>query len=486
MTEPSRFDALANLPFEKNRPTSATARALKDELIFHRATQTYLWAMPLINTLGMKVGAEEKFGTGHNVMTIWSKRLDAKTHITTPNSDLIYGITFADLSKTGPLVIEAPPNLQGILLDFWQRPIPVDGGEFFGDLGLPGPDGGKGGKFLVLPPGYDAKPPEGCYVYRSGTNSLFVFLRSFYKDPKDTGPAVDLMKQTKIYPLGEQASPKPTTFHEGSGQSLNMLPRSDASAFEQLKDLLDVEGSHLAGSDWLGMLAGLGIIAKKPFAPDQRTRAILGDAAKTAYKMSRVVGLDAGVHGADFRVFPDRKWLNPINNMRGRWPNAGIDLSFLVSDGGYRDLDARLWFFTDYYSISPGMVSMTPGKGAFYMIAFEDADGHALDGDMSYKVNLPPDIPAQLFWSVTLYEAENASGLANGRPFPSLGKLDQPAQNSNGSTELYIGPKAPDGKGGNWLATAAGRGFFVILRLYVPEQPALDFSWKPGDIERLK
>ena len=143
MTEPSRFDALANLPFEKNRPTSATARALKDELIFHRATQTYLWAMPLINTLGMKVGAEEKFGTGHNVMTIWSKRLDAKTHITTPNSDLIYGITFADLSKTGPLVIEAPPNLQGILLDFWQRPIPVDGGEFFGDLGLPGPDGGK-------------------------------------------------------------------------------------------------------------------------------------------------------------------------------------------------------------------------------------------------------------------------------------------------------------------------------------------------------
>ncbi len=105
MTEPSRFDALANLPFEKNRPTSATAQALKDELVFQRATQTYLWAMPLINTLGMKVGAEEKFGTGYNIMTIWSKRLDAKTHITTPNSDLIYGITFADLSKTGPLVI---------------------------------------------------------------------------------------------------------------------------------------------------------------------------------------------------------------------------------------------------------------------------------------------------------------------------------------------------------------------------------------------
>jgi hypothetical protein len=250
MTDRARFDSLANLPFEKNRPTAATAQTLKDELTFQRATQTYLWAMPLINTLGMKVGAEEAFGTGYDVMAVWEKRLDAKTRITTPNSDLIYGIAFADLGKTGPLVIEAPPNLQGILLDFWQRPIPVDGGQFFGDLGLPGPDGGKGGKFLVLPPGYDKKPPDGCYVYRSGTNSLFVFLRSFYKDPRDTKPAVDLMKQTKLYPLGRETSAKPMQFHNASGKSLNMLPRSDSSAFIQLKALLDVEGTLLAGLAW--------------------------------------------------------------------------------------------------------------------------------------------------------------------------------------------------------------------------------------------
>jgi hypothetical protein len=486
MTDHARFDSLANLPFEKNRPTAATAQRLKDELTFQRATQTYLWAIPLINTLGMKVGAEEAFGTGYNVMAVWEKRLDAKTHITTPNSDLIYGITFADLGKTGPLVIEAPPNLQGILLDFWQRPIPADGGQFFGDLGLPGPDGGKGGKFLVLPPGYDKQPPDGCYVYRSGTNSLFIFLRSFYRDPKDTKPAVDLMKQTKIYPLGQEASAKPMEFHNASGKSLNMLPRPDRSAFVQLKDLLDVEGTHLAGPDWLGMLAGLGIRAGKPFNPDAETKALLDAAAKTAYKTSRVIGLEQGVHGASFRVFADRTWLNPINNMRGRWSHAGIDLSFLVTDGGYRDIDARAWFFTDYYSISPGMVSMTPGKGAFYMIAFEDADGAALEGDSSYKLNLPANIPAQLFWSVTLYEAENASGLDNGRPFPSLGKLDKPEQNADGSTDLYIGPKAPAGKVGNWLATAPGRGFFAILRLYVPEQAAIDFSWKPGDIERAR
>ncbi|MVT68139.1 DUF1254 domain-containing protein [Bradyrhizobium pachyrhizi] len=482
----SRFDDLANLPFEMNRPTARTAATLKDELLFQRATQTYLWAMPLINTLGMKVGAEEAFGTGYNVMPIWTKRLDAKTHVTTPNSDLIYGMVFEDLGKTGPLVFEAPPNLQGILLDFWQRPMPVDGGKFAGDVGLPGPDGGKGGKFLILPPGYKGEVPKGYYVYRSGTNSVFIFLRSFYKDPKDTKPAVDLMKQSRIYPLGKKASARPMSFPDASGKSLNMLPRNNIAAFEELKQLLDAEGTGLADPDWLGMLDGLGITLNRPFKPDDRMRAIVDAAAKTAYKMTRVIGLEGGVDGVDYRVYADRKWLNPVNNMKSRWPKSATDLSFLARQGGQRALDARIWFFTDYYSISPGMVSMTPGKGAFYMIAFQDSDGDALAGDRSYKVNLPKDIPAELFWSVTLYEAENASGLDNGQPFPSLGKLDRPAQNADGSTDLHIGPKAPAGKEGNWLATAPGRGFFAILRLYAPAAPAIDGSWKPGDIEKVK
>jgi hypothetical protein len=265
-----------------------------------------------------------------------------------------------------------------------------------------------------------------------------------------------------------------------------MLPRSDATAFQQLKYLVDTEGSNLADPDWLGMLAGVGIVKAKPFEPDARTKKILSDAAKTAYKTSRVLGLQGASGDADYRVYRDRQWVNPVNNMNSRWPNSVLDLSFNSNAGGYRDLDARVWFFTDYYSISPGMVSMTPGKGAFYMIAFNDSDGKPLVGANSYKVKLPPNIPAELFWSVTLYEAENASGLDNGQPFPSLGKLNKPAQDADGSITLHLSPKAPKGSEGNWLATVPGRGFFAILRLYAPAQAAIDGSWKPGDIERAK
>ena len=142
--------------------------------------------------------------------------------------------------------------------------------------------------------------------------------------------------------------------------------------------------------------------------------------------------------------------------------------------------------FTDYYSISPGMVSQNPGKGAKYVIGFTDSAGTPLVGASNYRLNLPANIPAANFWSVTLYDAENGSGLANGQPFPSLGSRDKPAQNGDGSTDLYLGPQAPAGKAGNWLATVPGKGYFAILRLYGPTEAALDKSWKPGDIEKVK
>jgi hypothetical protein len=483
-----RYDALANSPMTENRPTPETAKLLKDELLFQRATQTYLWALPLINTLGMKVGSEKIFGAGYNVLPVWKKRLDAKTLVTTPNSDVIYAMSYFDLGRDGPMVFEAAPGLQGILLDFWQRPIPgptIDGHAFFGDVGLPGPDEGKGGKFLILPPGYDKPVPEGHFVYRSGTNNVFVFLRSFYQDPNNLKPAVDVMEATKIHPLGSEPGARPMQFPDASGVPANMLPMSDASAFDQLKTFVDSEGPHLADPDWRGMLAAIGIVQGQPFNPDAATRAILDRAAKTAYKTSRVIGFEETVSGRNFRVYPDRHWVNPIADGTPQNPGGAMDLSWRRVAGGYLDFDARIWFFTDYYSISPGMISQIPGKGAKYMIAFSDGAGAPLSAGASYRLTLPPNIPAANFWSLTLYEAENASGYANGQPFPSLGSRDKPEQNADGSTDLYLGPTAPAGKERNWMRTVPGKGYFAILRLYSPTEPAIDKSWKPGDIEKI-
>jgi hypothetical protein len=484
-----RYDALANSLMIEKRPTPETAKLLKDELLFQRATQIYLWALPLINTLGMKVGSEKTFGAGYNVLPVWKKRLDAKTLVTTPNSDVIYAMGYVDVAKDGPLVFEAPPGLQGILLDFWQRPIPgpyISGIAYLGDVGFFGPDGGKGGKFLILPPGYNKPVPDGFFVYRSGTNNVFVFLRSFYQDPSNLTPAVALMESAKIYPLGGEAGATLMQYPDASGVPVNMLPISDGSAFDQLKVLLDSEGGNLADPDWRGMLASIGIVKGQPFSPDAHTRSILDLAAKTAYKTSRVIGFQDAVGGRSYLVYPDRHWINPIADGTPSNPGGALNLAWDRVAGHYLDLDARIWFFTNYYSISPGMISQIPGRGAKYMIALSDSINTPLVGEVNYRLQLPPNIPAANFWSVSLYEAENASGLANGQPFPSLGSRDRPAQNADGSTDLYLGPKAPNGKASNWLATVPGKGYFTILRLYSPTEAAIDKSWKPGDIEKVQ
>lgn len=101
----------------------ASGGSIRDELLYQRAVQSYLWALPLLNMRAMKEGSEAKFGAGYNVLPIWKKRMSAATVVTTPNSDVIYAMGYLDLKRGGPMVIEAPPGLQGILDDFWQRPI---------------------------------------------------------------------------------------------------------------------------------------------------------------------------------------------------------------------------------------------------------------------------------------------------------------------------------------------------------------------------
>lgn len=127
------YDELANLSFKDGYLAKEDVPALLNDLFFQRAVQTYLWALPALNMYGTKEGSEKVFGKGYNVLPIWKQRLNAKTLVTTPNSDVIYAMGYLDLKEDGPVVIEVPPGLQGIIDDFWQRPIPTVG-EIDGSL----------------------------------------------------------------------------------------------------------------------------------------------------------------------------------------------------------------------------------------------------------------------------------------------------------------------------------------------------------------
>jgi hypothetical protein len=472
----SRFDELSNLPFTNGFLSKEAIATLKDELVFQRATQSYLWALPALNMYGMKEGSEKTFGKDYNILPIFKDRLNAKTLITTPNSDVIYALGYLDLKEDGPMVIEVPPGLQGILDDFWQRPIcsegEIDGRVWCGDVGLPGPDQGKGGKYLNLPPDYKGTPPAGYFTLRSRTYGVFVFWRGFFKDPKQLAEPVRVMEQTRIYPLGKEASAKPMQFPNASAVPANMLYPTDGSAFDMLDRFIQHEYADPADMEMRGVLAALGIVKGKPFNPDQRTRDLLGKGAKAAFRMAHVITYEPLAIEPNALWWKDRRWANVFPG------NA----TFTADTFNY--LDPRTGFFIVAYSTSPGMAANMVNVGAKYPVTFVDAAGNFLQGTNGYKLSLPKDIPAALFWSVTVYDPVTGSGLDNGQPFPSLNTMDKPAANADGSTDIYFGPNSP-GAGKNWLRTLPDKGFFVILRLYGPTQAFFDQAWKPSDIEKL-
>lgn len=482
-----RYQELANQPFKNDYPTKEASRTLDEELYFQRATQTYLWALPAVNMYAMKEGQAKTFGEGYNVLTVFEQRLKANTVITTPNSDVIYGLGFLDLGKDGPMVIDAPPMMQALINDYWHRPIEgpmIDGVKYFADIGLPGPDKGKGGKYVILPPQYKGEIDEKNYfVYRSRTNGVFVFLRGFFQDPNNLKPAVENMEKIKIYPLNGKA--KPMEFKHASQIDSDYLFKADASYFSMLdrfiqNDVVDDVDPHMHG-----MLAAIGIKKGEKFAPGKRERELLDDAAKTAWKMAKNIA--ANFDREEKAIwYKDRQWVAHAKTELDDFFGALLNIEFSNPKTGHIDVNAKAHMFINHYSISPGMVSAKVGVGAKYAGAYKDSDGDYLIGGQAYKLTLPANIPAKLFWSVTLYDASTAAGLKNGQEYPSIGSRDNPVKNADGSITLYFGPKAPKGNEKNWVKTVPGKGWFSLIRLYGPGQGFFDRTWKPGDFEKMK
>ena len=265
---------------------------------------------------------------------------------------------------------------------------------------------------------------------------------------------------------------KPMQFPNASATAANMLYPQDGSAFDVLARFIAHEYADPAAMEMRGVLAALGIEKGRPFNPDSRTRDLLDRGAKTAFRMGHSIIYEP------LSIVPNALWYKDR-----RWANVFPGNATFTADS-FNDIDPRTGFFTVAYSTSPGMATNMVNVGAKYPVTFVDSEGGFLRGSNTYKLNLPKDIPAALFWSVTVYDAVTGAGLDNGQAFPSLNTMDKPSVNADASTDIYFAPASP-GTGKNWVRTVPDKGFFVILRIYGPKQEFFDQSWKPGDIEKV-
>ncbi|WP_162633127.1 DUF1254 domain-containing protein [Echinicola strongylocentroti] len=486
-SDTDHFETLANLPFDGGYPSAETSTTLDDELYFQRATQVYLWALPAVNMYAMKEGLGKTFGEGYNVVSVFEKRLKPNSVITTPNSDVIYALGFADLSKTGPLVLDVPPMLQGLLDDFWHRPLTgpekPDGTHFLGDIGFPGPDRGKGGKYLIVPEGYEGEVPDGYYLYTSKTNGVFIFQRGFFQSVDDLTPGVKAVEGIKIYPL--EGEKKPMDFQHASDVDSYALFSHDFSYYEMLNRLIQSEPLDAVDPYMHGMLAALGISKGKEFAPTAKQKALLDKAAETAWRMAKNIAANFDEE-EDGLWWEDRQWVAHAHTELDDFMHTLIDEEYRNRETGYTDVNAKAHMYINHYSISTGMMSSIVGLGAKYGNAYKDSDGNYLMGGNTYLITFPPNMPAKLFWSLTLYDAETASGVdAEGQEYPSLNSMNDLTKNDDGSVTFFIGPENPDNKP-NFIKTVPGKGWFSLFRFYGPEKGFFDRTYKVGDFELLK
>jgi len=458
---------LGTLKFVDGFPDAATVEKVYDNLDFQRGVQAFLTGVPGASQVAIRHGIRS-FGPDNQTVVLFESLMDSKSLFLTANTESVYAWSWLNL-KDGPMVIETPPNVLGVIDDFWFRNVT--------DFGNVGPDKGKGGKFLILPPGYKGKIPKGYFVARSPTfNNLFFWRGALVNgDPK---PAVDSIKKTvKVYPLGKDAGASKVTFVNGSGKAMNTIHANNFSFYEEINQVVQEEPNSAMDPETLGALAAIGIEKGKPFAPDARMKKILTDAAAVGNATARAIIFND--RDKEAYLYPNSAWNNPVVGFEGA--------DYMLVRNGARLLDSRTYYF--YYATihTPAMIMKMVGAGSQYVMAFKGADDQMLDGGKTYRLHLPPNIPVKNFWSLVVYDNQTRSMLQTDQQFPSMGSQKKGIViNPDTSVDVYFGPQAPAGKESNWVQTVPGKGWNVIFRLYGPLEPFFDKTWRPGEIEVVK
>ena len=386
------------LKFFDGVPDKASTEKIYDNLDFQHAVQAYLLGLLPVNQLANR-RAILKMGPVNTTVPIWDNLVDSRTVELTANDNTPYTWFWLDLSK-GPLVLEVPPKVLGLIDDMWYH--------WTIDLGITGPDKGAGGKYLLLPPGYKGNAPsEGYHVVRSATFSVWAGWRSFLVngDPK---PGVDLVKKsTKIYPLGQSAAASRLTFVNMSGTPFNMVAPADYSFWEMLNQVVQEEPTDSVDATTLGFWASVGIVKGKPFTPDARIKKILTEAAAVGDATGRALAYRSREKSAYF--FDNRQWKRAfIGGYKFEW------------QPGVPNLDAAAMFFFVATGVTPAMDTQIVGEGSTYPWTAVDANNNPFDGGKNFKLHLPPNIPVKTFWSVIVYDTQTRSMLQTNQQYPSV------------------------------------------------------------------
>jgi hypothetical protein len=460
--------ALAGAPTATAAGATFSPAQLAERSLHRRAVEAVVWGMPAVNFDLMYQAAVRAKGSWNQVV-YWSRLPDWKIQTLTPNPDAIYLTPFVNTRDVGPVVLEVPPadegSITGTVMDAWQCALE--------DVGPAGVDKGHGGKYLILPPGYEDEPPSGYIPMRSDTYTGYALLRSIPRSGSeaDVAQAVAYGKRIRLYPLSQAGSPPATAFVDVVDVVYDSTIPYDLRFFESLHRIVQAEPWLERDKAMIDPLRSIGIEKGKPFSPDSKTQEVLKDAAREAQAWL-VAQYESSLSASPY--YEGGHWARP-----GSRELFEGQATFFAKPDVY-PVDVRGVTFS-YAYFTPKHV----GTGSSYLLAIADKNGQLLDGGVMYRLTVPKNAPVKQYWSATVYDRATHAPIRNAR-WPSRSSQSPGLQkNADGSVDIYFGPGPPAGKDSNWVPTSGDGGFEVLFRFYGPEPPLFDKTWTLPDITRV-
>jgi hypothetical protein len=445
----------------------ASSGDVQNNLLHSRAVEAVIWGMPAVNYDLMLQEMLTKTTSKVGQVIYWGRPLDWHNQTLTPNPDALYFMVFFNV-KSGPVVLDLPPgdengSFNGNIVTVWQMPLE--------DAGLLGFDKGKGGKYLVLPPGYQDNIPADYVPLPSETFGNYMLFRASFKSHSDADvqAAIKYGKRMKVYPLSAAAHPPETVFTDVKDIDFTSTIQYDASFFHHLNNIIQSEPWLDRDRIMIDQLASLGIEKGKPYQPGDELKTIFKSAAQDA-RAFLYAKYDAG--------FP------PFFSATSRWMYPTYAELVKAAQTAFTDTNA--------YPVDDRAVAYSYafiglkrlGAGQMYLISIKDKDGNDYDGGKTYKLTVPANAPVKQYWSLTAYDRDLHTLIKGVNRASRSSQIPELQKNADGSIDLYLGPKAPDGKDSHWIPTDPNRKFELMFRAYAPTEALFQKAWTLPDVKK--
>jgi len=457
--------------FRQGYPTGDTAAASYSNSKLRRAIEAYKTFLPTVATeavIQQMTGAGAVFNKVGIIMAQGPKQQFAAA-----NSDTPYAFALLDL-RNGPMVIEMAANslLLGVVNDHNMR--------WLTNLGGIGPEQGKGGKHLFLPPDYKGAVPDGYFVSRARTWWVVAAIRTVPLDgdvPKAINAAQDGIS---VYPLTDPDAASHWRFIDVTERRLE-LPllawEGNIAYWRELHGVINSEYPQDEDRYAMGSLEQLGISANAKFDLDEPTTELLNRAARIAHAE---LSISLFANDDPKRImWNDRNWeILPLATMH--LPKGDFGTAGTIA----REASDQFFFFG--WGTSSTIGKQEPGGGSVYYSSFKDDSGAYIDGGKTYRMNIPGPVPMKLFWSATVYDAETRCLIEAPLMRAAVrSHLDQPVVNADGSYDITFGPENPGVPESNWVQTLPRKGWMVTVRLYGPTEDVFNGTWRLGNLKRI-